>query len=242
MTRHGQALSRRALERTRATGALSRLPIALLNRSANDLMAGELVAVASLVDEIQTATEATRSAMLPYTALLLAGLQGREAELSQLIKTTVADAVARGEGHTLTVGEVAKAILYTGLSRYADALAVAREAAEHDHEIAVPMLALPELVRGGRSLPRTRAGRRCARAADRDDHTQRHRLGARSPGPLAGACERRHDRRESLPGGDRTAQAHPRPNRPCPRPPALRRMAAASTATRRRPPPAAPRA
>ena len=48
--------------------------------------AGELAAAASLVDEVQAVTEATRGRLAPYGAVSLAVWRGREAEASELIR------------------------------------------------------------------------------------------------------------------------------------------------------------
>ena len=56
-------------------------------------------------------------------ALALAALRGHEAELSDLTKTTVAEAQTRGEGLALTVTEFLSGVLYNGLGRYDEALA-----------------------------------------------------------------------------------------------------------------------
>ena len=70
-------------------------------------------------------TEATGIAVPPYGRLSLAALRGREAEFSDLIRTTVRDAEARGEGLALTISEFLSGGLYNGLGRYDAALAAA---------------------------------------------------------------------------------------------------------------------
>ena len=75
----------------RETGALGELPLALSQRVYAHLFAGELTTAASLVDEIQAATEATGSNLAPYGAVGLAALRGREPEAISLI-----DAEPRG--------------------------------------------------------------------------------------------------------------------------------------------------
>jgi tetratricopeptide (TPR) repeat protein len=118
-------LSTRHLELVRQTGALSALPFVLTNRSSVYAFLGELGTAASLEDELKTATEATGIAELPYGRLSLAALRGREAEFSELTRTTVSEAQMRGEGLALTVAEFLSGVLYNGLGRYDDALAAA---------------------------------------------------------------------------------------------------------------------
>ena len=77
---------------------------------------------------------------LPYSAFLLAAWQGNDAELSGLIKTSVDEAEARGEGNAPAVSELALAILYNGLGRYHAALSAVREVGERPYEIGAPTL------------------------------------------------------------------------------------------------------
>jgi hypothetical protein len=116
-------LSTRHLDLVRETGALVALPFVLTNRSSVYAFFGELDAATAYEEELRAATEATGIATVPYGALALAALRGREADLSELIQTSVSDAVARGEGLALTVTERLSGALYNGLGRYDAALA-----------------------------------------------------------------------------------------------------------------------
>jgi len=118
-------LSTRQLELVRQTGALSALPLILSNRSSVYAFLGELRTAALLEEELSAATEATGIAAAPYGRLSLAALRGREAEFSELVRTTVGEAEARGEGLALTVTEFLRGALYNGLGRYEAALAAA---------------------------------------------------------------------------------------------------------------------
>jgi DNA-binding CsgD family transcriptional regulator len=118
-------LSTRQLELVRETGALSALPLVLSNRSSTYAFLGELRTAALLEEELSAATEATGIATVPYGRLSLAALRGREAEFSELVRTTVGEAEARGEGLALTVTEFLSGALYNGLGRYDAALAAA---------------------------------------------------------------------------------------------------------------------
>jgi DNA-binding CsgD family transcriptional regulator len=121
-------LSTRHLELVREAGALTALPFVLTNRSSVFAWSGELEVAASLEEELRAATEATGIAPVPYGALAIAALRGREAELSDLIRTSVREAEARGEGLALTVTEMLRGTLYLGLGRYDAALAAVRQA------------------------------------------------------------------------------------------------------------------
>jgi DNA-binding CsgD family transcriptional regulator len=121
-------LSTRQLELVRDAGALTALPFVLTNRSSVYAFFGELGAAAAYEEELRAATEATGIAPVPYGALSIAALRGREAELSELIQTSVGEAEARGEGLALTVTEMVSGVLYNALGRYDAALAAVRQA------------------------------------------------------------------------------------------------------------------
>jgi DNA-binding CsgD family transcriptional regulator len=98
----------------------------------------------SLEEELRAATEATGIAAVSYGALSLAALRGDEAELSELIRTSVSEAEARGEGLALTVTEFLRGVLYNGLGRHEIALAAVGEAGRYEEGPAI--WALPELI------------------------------------------------------------------------------------------------
>ena len=116
-----EALSERHVRIARKAGALGDLPLALTQRTYLHLLAGQLAAAASLVEEIQRATDTTGSDLAPYGAVGLAALRGREAEAVYLIDRTRTEVTARGEGIGLSVLDWAAAVLYNGLGRYEDA-------------------------------------------------------------------------------------------------------------------------
>jgi DNA-binding CsgD family transcriptional regulator len=130
-----ELLSTRHVQLARDAGALTVLPIALISRMAAHLHAGELAAVASLIDEADAVTDATRSHLAPYGALALAAFRGREAEASELIESSIKEVVARGEGQGLGLIDWTSAVLYNGVGRYEDALNAAQRAGEHPEEL-----------------------------------------------------------------------------------------------------------
>jgi DNA-binding CsgD family transcriptional regulator len=148
-------LSTRHLELVREAGALAALPFVLANRSSVYAYAGELAAAASVEEELRAATEATGIAPVPYGALSIAAVRGREAELSELIQTSVSEAEARGEGLALTVTEMLCGTLYVGLGRYDAALAAVR-AAERYHEMGPAIWMLTELIEAAARSGETR--------------------------------------------------------------------------------------
>jgi DNA-binding CsgD family transcriptional regulator len=128
-------LSTRHVELARDAGALAVLPIALISRMGMHLVAGELAAVASLIEEVEAVTDATGSHLAPYGPLGLAAFRGREAEACELIETSMKEVVARGEGQGLALIDWTSAVLYNGLGRYEDALTPAQQAGEHAEEL-----------------------------------------------------------------------------------------------------------
>jgi DNA-binding CsgD family transcriptional regulator len=141
-----EVLSQRYVERARKVGALIELPLALSRRVYVLLSAGELTAAATLVEEVQAATEATGTSFTPYAAMGLAALRGDEMEASALIEATVKDVPSRGEGLGITAAERANAVLNNGLGRYQQALAAAQRATVNDRELGFSNWALAELI------------------------------------------------------------------------------------------------
>jgi DNA-binding CsgD family transcriptional regulator len=131
------AFSSRHVRLTREAGALSELPLALIQRVYALLFAGELAAAASLVEEVQVVTEATGTRLAPYGDLALAALRGRESEFSDLATTTKDEVVQRGEGLGIGLTDWATAVFYNGLGHYQNAMAAAEEASEYLADVSV---------------------------------------------------------------------------------------------------------
>jgi DNA-binding CsgD family transcriptional regulator len=144
--RRWDLLTHRYVQLARDLGALSELPSALSSRAFMLLFAGRLTAAATLVEEVQVATEAMGSHLLPYSAVAVAALRGREAEASALIEATLRVASLRGEGVGISVVELATAVLSNGLGSYDTALVAAQRVAENPWEPAFLNWALVELV------------------------------------------------------------------------------------------------
>jgi DNA-binding CsgD family transcriptional regulator len=138
-------LSTCQLDLVRETGAMTAVPFVLTTRSSVYAFFGQLGEAASSEEELRAATAATGIAPVPYGALSLAALRGREAELSELMQTSVRDAEARGEGFALTVTERLTGFLYNALGRHDAALAAVRPAVSF-YEEGAGMWALPELI------------------------------------------------------------------------------------------------
>ena len=127
-----QALCQRFVELGRQVGALSEIPLALLSRAYVHLFCGELATAASLIDELNTVTEATGGFLGPGPDLHLAAMRGSEPDLVALVDASHEEMLRRGQGGVTVLINVAKGVLYNGLGRYDEALAAAREIGPQD--------------------------------------------------------------------------------------------------------------
>jgi DNA-binding CsgD family transcriptional regulator len=146
------ATATRVLQLVRDAGALAQLPIHLSAVALARAWIGDFAGAALLVAEIDNVVAATGSRLGPGAALRLRSLQGREAETSALIASTIEHPAAGG--HTIALyAHWAAAVLYNGLARYPEAAESARQATSSPFEVFVSVRALPELVeaaaRGG---------------------------------------------------------------------------------------------
>ena len=141
----GWRLTMRHIQLARDVGALDQLPFLLGVLALDAVLRGDFAAAASLISEADAVSEATGSHIAPYAAMVLAAFVGREAEAAPLVQGTLEEAPAEGQGAAVTWAHWMAAVLYNGLSRYADALAAARQASEH-RLVHISMWALPELV------------------------------------------------------------------------------------------------
>jgi DNA-binding CsgD family transcriptional regulator len=136
----------------RDAGALRELPYHLGPLGLVRSWAGDFAGAAAAIAEADTVAAATGNPIPPYSALRLLSLQGREAEVTELIAATITGSAAAGFGMGVTAAHWAAAVLYNGLSRYPEAM----HAAQATARIAEPWLStwvLPELVEAA-----TRAG------------------------------------------------------------------------------------
>jgi DNA-binding CsgD family transcriptional regulator len=138
-------LTTRTVAHAREAGALAVLPIALEYRAGAHFHGGDLSAASALIEEAQAIGEATGNTPLTYASMMLAAWRGKEARTLQLSGAGLRDATARGEGRVIALAEYARAVLYNGLGRYAQALAAAERACAYE-DLGVFVWPLTELI------------------------------------------------------------------------------------------------
>lgn len=139
-------LSRRHLELVRGAGAVGALHPALTLRVFVELFRGDVATAAKLVEEIRAVDSAVDAALTPYGGIGLAGFRGREAEAVPLLAAASAEALARGDDNGVWMTQWAQAVLYNGLGRYREALAVGRDATDRPAVVSVAAWRQVELV------------------------------------------------------------------------------------------------
>ena len=145
--------SARHLQLARDVGALERAPARRWpSGSACTCTPGSSRAAASLVEETAAITEATRNDLPPYSALALAGWQGRAAAATALIQAAIDGLTVRGEGMGLGLVRHTSAVLGNGLGRYPDALAAAEAGQRGPAGARLRQLGAGRAGRGGRPL------------------------------------------------------------------------------------------
>ncbi len=140
------AIASREVELARESGALAVLTVGANVLAQALALGGDFAKASLLIAEADAVVEATGTGVLPYGALVLAGLRGREAEASRLIDATVSDATAGGQGTAVQYARWASAILLNGLGRYEAAMAAAKDASDDAPELFVSAWALSELI------------------------------------------------------------------------------------------------
>jgi DNA-binding CsgD family transcriptional regulator len=157
------ALSTRALELTRAAGALRLLPIANTYRASMHIYEGRFVDAAELIQGADVLVEAGDLAPLKVAALVLAAWRGDEAAALSMSAAGRREATARGEGMGLGVLGFSTALLLNGCGKHDQALTAAQEACAYD-DVAFSTWSLAELAeaavrRGAPGLARAAVSR-----------------------------------------------------------------------------------
>jgi DNA-binding CsgD family transcriptional regulator len=122
-----QRLSDYCLEQARSMGALSELPAALMSKIICLAYAGELSAAMALNHELQAVIEATGVSFAPYASLVIAGIRGQPAEVTNLIDAARKDLLDRGERFGMTTAYFFSAMANNGVGNYQAALRAATD-------------------------------------------------------------------------------------------------------------------
>ena len=140
------ALSDWHLRLARQTGALSDLPLALGSLAPVLVFRGEIDVAAALVEESRSAHEATGIAEAPYGALVLTAWRGQAEDCQRLVKASLPEATARGEGVGVAICEYAHAVLCNSLGQFDEAFNAAAEACADPSEMVAHNWGMPELI------------------------------------------------------------------------------------------------
>jgi ATP/maltotriose-dependent transcriptional regulator MalT len=136
----------RQAEIVRAAGALAELPVYLSSLALDHAWNGDFAGARLLIAESDTVAGVTGSRLPPHASLRLLSMEGNEPEASALIAATIEEATAQGQGLAVRVAQWTAAVLYNGMGRYSEALAMAREVTAEVGDPYPQMWALPELV------------------------------------------------------------------------------------------------
>jgi ATP/maltotriose-dependent transcriptional regulator MalT len=142
----------RQAEIVRAAGALAELPVYLSSLALDYAWNGDLAGARLLIAESDTVAAVTGSQLPPFAAIRLLSMEGKVAEASALIATTIEQANEQGQGLAVRVSQWAAAVLYNGLGRFDEAAAAAREVPANDADPYSQTWALPELVEAAARL------------------------------------------------------------------------------------------
>jgi DNA-binding CsgD family transcriptional regulator len=140
------AVATRGVQLAREAGALTVLAVSVNVMTQAVVLGGEFGRAALLVAEADSVTDATGTQVAPYGALVLAGLQGRAAEASGLIDSTIEECTAGGQGTAVQYARWARSLLLNGLGRYQEATTAAQEASDDTPELFVSVWAAIELL------------------------------------------------------------------------------------------------
>jgi DNA-binding CsgD family transcriptional regulator len=133
-------LAIRQVQDARETGALVHLQFALSFLARSHMLAGDLTAASSMIDEARLIAGAAGNPALVNAPMILAAWRGHEAQASELIEATSEEAAAR----RWTSNNYARSVLYNGLGRHDAARDAAWEAFQPD-PIGYGSYLLPEL-------------------------------------------------------------------------------------------------
>ena len=141
-------LATRGFRVPRETGALSLIPIGNTYRAALHVHEGAFDAATALIEESDAIVAETSIAPLGFAKAILAAWRGEETGALALYDWGRRSVLERGEGMALGGLSWARALLYNGLGRHAEALVAAQQGCEHD-DVGMYAWSLVELVEAG---------------------------------------------------------------------------------------------
>ena len=141
------SLTLQQIRLAREAGALGDLPLALSTRVGVQIFGGDLRAAEALEEQSKALADATDGRIVPrYGPLALAAFRGREAEVTSLVRTSMDEFNARGEGLGITLANWVMAVLANGLGHYEAAFDAAVEATVNPRELWFSSFATVELI------------------------------------------------------------------------------------------------
>ena len=150
------SLTAKQVRAAREVGAIAELPLALSTRVGVKIFGGDLRAAAALVDESDVLASAIDSRVVPpYGRLSVTAFRGREHDLLEMLRTSTADFIARGEGLGLTLAQWVTAAMHNGFGRYDEAFVAASEATRNPRELWFSSFGLVELIEAASRSGRT---------------------------------------------------------------------------------------
>ena len=153
------------------------------------------------------------------------------------LRSTVAEAAARGEGMGLSIVDYSSAVLHNGLGNYQEALRAAEQGAGYHDELGFSTWSLVELVEAAARSGHPDSAADAFELLTRTTERQRYRLGPGNRIPISRTGEPGRSGRGLLRRGSRAARPDSDARRARPRSVALRRVAAAGEPPSRSPQP-----
>jgi len=103
------------------------------------VLAGELAAARSLLDELEALSDVTETSSIPMGAVLHAAWQGDDATLAELVERCTEEAESRGVSPAFGIAAWSQAVLANSTGRYAAALTAATEASTDHVDATMPL-------------------------------------------------------------------------------------------------------
>jgi DNA-binding CsgD family transcriptional regulator len=136
----------RAVRLARELGAIEVLAVADNATGQAAVLGGDFASALLLISEVEAVNAATATRIDPYAAIALAGVSGDEHAASELVKGTINEGGASGQGTAVQYAHWAMSVLLNGLGRYHEALSHAREASGLVPELFISSWSLSELI------------------------------------------------------------------------------------------------